>query len=99
MHVIKAEHKIINGKLKHNFYSSHLKDVLQNYFLSPILSGFYGFALFFSTVIFAKGLGTLVGSIPQFNINIGDAELSIIGFVFLFLIRFLKNYTPDAKKE
>jgi len=85
--------------MKHNFYFSHFKDVLQNYFLSPILSGFYGFTLFFSTLTLAKGLGTLVGSIPQFNIDIEDAELSIIGFVFLFLIRFLKNYTPDEKKH
>lgn len=99
MQVIKAEHKIINGKLKHNFYSPHLKDVLQNYFLAPTLSGLYGFALFFSTLILAKGLGTLVGSIPQFNIDIGDVELSIVGFVFLFLIRLLKNYTPETKKE
>ena len=99
MQVIKADHKIINEKLKHNFYSSHLKYVLQNYFLAPILSGLYGFALFFSTLILAKRLGTLVGSIPQFNINIGDVELSIIGFVFLFLIRFLKNYTPDTTEK
>ncbi len=85
--------------MKHTFYFSNLKDILQNYFFAPILSGLYGFALFFSTLILAKGLGTLVGSLPQFYIDIQDAELSILGFVFLFLIRFLKNYTPDAKKK
>lgn len=99
MQVIKAHHKIGKGKMKHNFHSSHFKDILQNYFLAPALSGLYGFTLFFSTLILAKGLGALVGSIPQFNIDIKDAELSILGFVFLFLIRFLKNYTPDAKKK
>ncbi len=99
MQVIKAHHKIGKGKMKHKFYSSHLKGVLKNYFLAPTISGLYGFALFFSSLILAKGFGALVGSIPQFNIDIEDAELSILGFVFLFLIRFLKNYTPDAKKK
>ncbi len=99
MQVFKVNYIIGKVKTKHNFHSSNLKNVLQNYFFAPILSGLYGFAFFFSTLLLAKGLGVLVGSIPQFNIDIEDAELSILGFVFLFLIRFLKNYTPDEKKD
>ncbi|MCH8943103.1 MAG: hypothetical protein IIA48_11780 [Bacteroidetes bacterium] len=67
---------------------------LHNYFIAPVFSGIYGFAIFFTTLIMVKGLGTFVGSIPEFNIELVDAEMSILGFVFLFLIRFLKNYLP-----
>lgn len=75
------------------------REKLYHYVALPLLSGLYGFAIFFTTLIIAKWLGYLVGSIPQFKIDVMDAEMSILGFFFLFLIRFLKNFTPDEKKQ
>ena len=71
------------------------KEKIYHFVALPLLSGLYGFAIFFITLIIAKWLGYLVGSIPQFRIDTTDAEMSILGFFFLFLIRFLKNFTPD----
>ncbi len=76
-----------------------LKEKLYEYVALPLLSGFYGFAIFFTTLIFAKWIGSLIGSIPNFVIEIEDAEMSILGFFFLFLIRFLKNFTPENKNK
>jgi len=71
------------------------KEKLYQFVALPLLSGLYGFAIFFTTLIIAKWLGCLVGSMPEFLIDVVDAEMSILGFFFLFLIRFLKNFTPD----
>ncbi|MCH7826455.1 MAG: hypothetical protein IIC75_00540 [Bacteroidetes bacterium] len=78
--------------MKIQLFHSNSRYSIHNYFIAPVLSGLWGFAIFFSTLLVAKFLGVLVGSIQQFNIESADAELSILGFVLLFLIRFLKNY-------
>lgn len=75
--------------------NSHLKETIHNYIIAPILSGLYGYTIFFSTITLVKALGTLVGSLPVFNIEIADTEMSILGFVLLFLIRFIKNFSPE----
>ena len=77
--------------------NSHLKETIHNFIIAPILSGLYGYSIFFSTIILAKGLGTLAGSLPAFNIEVADAQMSIIGFILLFLIRFIKNFSPEDK--
>ena len=76
-----------------------LKEKLYEYVALPLLSGLYGYAIFFTTLIAAKWIGSLVGSIPSFKIEVADAEMSILGFFFLFLIRFLKNFTPESKSK
>lgn len=80
--------------MKVQIFHSNYRYNFRDYLIAPVLSGLWGFAIFFSTLLVAKGLGFLVGSIQQFNIELADAEMSILGFVFLFLIRFLKNYLP-----
>jgi len=80
--------------MKAQIFHSNFRYNIRNYFIAPVLSGLWGFAIFFSALLAAKALGTLVGSIKHFNIELADAEMSILGFVFLFLIRFLKNYLP-----
>ncbi len=74
-----------------------LKAKLYDYVALPLLSGLYGFAIFFSTLIFAKWLGSLIGSLNAFSIEVEDVAMSTLGFFFLFLIRFLKNFTPENK--
>ncbi|MCH7973982.1 MAG: hypothetical protein IH949_08865 [Bacteroidetes bacterium] len=81
--------------MKIQIFDSKIRDNIHNYFIAPLLSGLYGFIIFFSTLLAAKLLGALLGTIDQFNVELlEDAGMSIMGFVFLFLIRFLKNYLP-----
>ena len=78
---------------------SHLKGTIHNFIIAPILSGLWGFTIFFSTIILAKALGTLIGSIPSFYVEVAEAAMSILGFFLLFLIRFVKNFAPENKSE
>jgi hypothetical protein len=79
--------------------NSHLKETIHNFIIAPVLSGPWGYTIFFSTMILAKGLGNLVGSLPAFNIEIADTEMPILGFILLFLIRFIKNFAPDNDRK
>ncbi|MBU0473762.1 MAG: hypothetical protein KKF62_06320 [Bacteroidetes bacterium] len=63
-----------------------------NYLWEPIKSGIYGFAIFITILIFIKFFSYLIGSYSYFEIEITDIQLSLIGFVLLFLIRFLENF-------
>ncbi|HED37084.1 MAG TPA: hypothetical protein ENI76_02395 [Ignavibacteria bacterium] len=80
--------------MKAQIFHTNFRYNIHNYFIAPALSGLWGFTIFFSTLLVAKGLGVLVGSIQHFNVELADVEMSLLGFVFLFLIRFLKNYLP-----
>ncbi|PIQ10452.1 MAG: hypothetical protein COW71_02630 [Ignavibacteriales bacterium CG18_big_fil_WC_8_21_14_2_50_31_20] len=64
----------------------------KNHFLEPIKSGLFGFAIFITILIIVKLFSYLIGSYNYFAIEITDVQLSLIGFVLLFLIRFLENF-------
>ncbi len=65
-------------------------------FLEIIKSGLLGYAAFFSTLIIAKLLASLLGTL-YFRVEIGDLTLCIIGFVLAALIRLLEMFRQ--KKE
>jgi hypothetical protein len=46
-----------------------------------------------------KYVGYLAGVINEFNIGANEALLSVMGFVFLFLIRFLANYKASLTEK
>jgi len=79
--------------MKEQILSITTKEKFHNYFAAPVLAGLYGYAMFFTVLLASKGLGVLNGTIPQFKIDMDDVAMSALGFVFLFLIRFLKNYS------
>ncbi len=69
---------------------------VSNYFIQPFISGILGFISFFIVLISSKYLGYLVGSTKTFQIDFKDALLSLLGFVLVFLIRFLENFNEKS---
>ncbi|MFH1195174.1 MAG: hypothetical protein V1720_05650 [bacterium] len=79
--------------------SISLKQIFRNFILLPIKSGLFGFLTFISILIATKYFSYLVGVDANFTIEIDDVYLSLIGFVLLFLIRFLENFKPQGIKD
>jgi hypothetical protein len=61
--------------------------LFQKYFLVPITRGALGYLGFFSLLIISKYLGYLIGNRPTFQIDFTDFLLSLLGFVFLFVVK------------
>ena len=64
----------------------------KQYLLNPLKSGLFGFAIFFTILLVVKLFSYAIGTYNFFVIEITDIELSLIGFVLLFLIRELENF-------
>lgn len=64
---------------------------VKKYFLTPMQSGLFGFAAFFTTVIIAKYLGSLFQGF-EFMIEVEDVYLSSLGFFLVSLIKLLENF-------
>lgn len=83
----KRETGMNSQKMSH----AEISTILYKFILAPIASGLYGFAAFFLVIIISKYIGTLIGSLQQFSVDVSDVQLSFLGFFFIFLINFLKN--------
>jgi len=68
-----------------------INQVLLNYFLLPLKSGLYGFAAFFTLLIVAKTVISLLGYNEEFIVNTGDVLQSSLGFGLVFIIRLVQN--------
>ena len=69
---------------------------LISFLFKPIVSGLYGFAAFFTVLIFTKGITYLFGFTEQYIVSSDDVLFSILGFVLVFLIKLfdsIKNKT------
>ena len=73
---------------------SHIKiggNIIYYYLISflfkPFVSGLYGFAAFFTVLIFTKGITYLIGFTEQYIVSSDDVLFSILGFVLVFLIK------------
>ena len=82
--------------MKNTLLYSPAKEVLKNLILLPLLSGLYGFTIFFTTIVLAKGFSALIGITDYFIVDIDDIYFSLIGFILLFLIKLLKNISPSS---
>lgn len=69
----------------------NLSVFLSKFIVKPFAAGLYGFASFFLIIIISKYLGTVIGSVASFKVDISDVQLSFLGFFFVFLINVLKN--------
>lgn len=65
---------------------------IKNYLLQPIKSGLFGFSIFITILLLVKLFSYVIGTYNYLTIEMTDIELSFIGFVLLFLIRFLENF-------
>lgn len=66
-------------------------DFTTKFVVSPIKNGFVGYFTFLFVLVATKYFSFLIGNQQQFRIEVGDALLSLIGFVLFFLIRLLEN--------
>jgi len=73
------------------------KTFFKSFFLLPFINGLFGFTLFFTILFLTKSFSSWIGSIEVFTIDIEDVVLSSIGFILLFLIKFLENFAEKEK--
>ncbi len=71
--------------------NSVIIQVLINYLFLPLKSGLFGFAAFFTLLIVAKTVVSLLGYSNGFIVNTGDVLQSSLGFVLVFVIRLVQN--------
>ncbi len=64
------------------------------FFLQPLSSGIFGFALFFTILIITKLLASLLNA-GAFFVDFDDVILSLIGFILMFLIKLLENIAQN----
>ncbi|GMR25286.1 MAG: hypothetical protein BMS9Abin39_0573 [Ignavibacteria bacterium] len=73
-------------KRKNSFYA-----FFKQFILVPAKSGLYGFAAFFTVLIFAKGIINILGFTDFYVINSDDVLFSSLGFVLVYLGKIVKN--------
>ncbi len=61
--------------------------LFQKYLLVPITRGVFGYLGFFTLLIISKYLGFLIGNRASFQIDFTDFLLSLLGFVFIFVVK------------
>ena len=82
---------VILSKSHYKTGGSILYYYLISFFFKPFFSGLYGFAAFFTVLIFTKGLTYLFGFTEQYIVSSEDVLFSILGFVLVFLIKLFDN--------
>ncbi|MCZ6702577.1 MAG: hypothetical protein O6940_06000 [Ignavibacteria bacterium] len=75
-----------NHEQKNSLYA-----FFKQFILIPAKSGLYGFAAFFTALIFAKGIINILGITDYYIINSDDVLFSSLGFVLVYLGRIVKN--------
>ena len=70
---------------------------IKNYLIVPLKAGVFGFAIFITILLMVKLFSYIIGTYDYFAIELSDIELSVIGFVLLFLIRFLENFKEEEE--
>ena len=70
---------------------NNLKRFIKYYLLKPLLAGISGYLVFFTLLIISNYLGYLIGNRTSFQIDFTDLLLSLLGFVFIFIIRLKEN--------
>ncbi len=68
-----------------------MNDIIRDFLLKPSAAGMGGLAGFLTVILISKYLGLLVGTVKRWKIDISDVMLSLVGFVLLYLISFLKS--------
>jgi len=69
----------------------NISGFLRKYILLPLTGGIIGYLGFFTLLIIFKYLGYLVGNRISFQIDFIDLLLSLLGFVFIFVVKLKEN--------
>jgi hypothetical protein len=69
---------------------------LKDYVLGPFMAGLVGFISFYFILIITKFLSYILGTHDSMALEWDDALLSSIGFILVFLIRFLENFKEEG---
>jgi len=62
---------------------------------TSLLAGSWGYLLFLTILFFTKIIARFVQDERAFTFEVEDFILPIIGFVLMFLIRFLENFKEN----
>lgn len=76
-------HPKVRGNL---IYSS-----IVSFFFKPFVSGLYGFAAFFTVLIFTKGISHFIGITDQYIVSSDDVLFSVLGFIMVFIIKLFES--------
>lgn len=90
--------KTYSAQSRRNKYSNKtgLLFALKDYVLSPFIAGVFGFIAFFFILIVTKYFSYFIGTYDNLALDWDDAFLSSIGFILVFLIRFLENFKEEG---
>ncbi len=88
---MKSDVTVFSSKEKND----NTKKQLNAFVFAPFSSGLFGFALFFTILLFTKLIAFWIGSMPKFDIDINDVILSGIGFVLMAVIKILENFQKN----
>jgi len=68
-----------------------IMEVIKKYIILPLREGIYGFALVFAVILMVKLLSYVLNINETFELDFMDVLLALVGFLFMFLIYFLKK--------
>ncbi len=68
-----------------------------NYIFDPVRFGLVGFSLAFTLLIIVKTFSYLLKYDLIFSVDINDVNLSLFGFLIVFMVRFLQNFKVKRK--
>lgn len=74
--------------------SSKSKNFIVN-FKDSLIGGIWGYILFLGILMLTKVISGYILSNGEFTIETPDFILPVIGFILLFLIKYLENYKED----
>ncbi len=72
-------------------YRDFLSASINVYLLNPIISGLYGFALFFTILLFVKIIMLVINSQEALLVDIEDVKMSFIGFFSFYGLSIIQS--------
>ncbi len=87
---------VLFSKLEATKDGKSTRTFILRYILFPVRSGILGFISFFVVLSTAKYFGWLLGTTMSFEIDGEDMMLSSMGFILVFLIKFLENFNEKT---
>lgn len=69
------------------------KSTIHQFVLMPLLAGLFGYAIFFTILLICKWLGCIIDTTQTFSVDTVDLLIGMVGFVLLFMVRVLENFS------
>ncbi len=90
---------VIVNPAKLRILNPTINQILTNYLLFLLKYGLYGFAAFFTILIYIKAVLLMFGSSEDFLISTGDVLLSTLGIGLVFIFKLFKDIYPTNKRK